>query len=266
MAQQMVRRLVETIAAARPAVRRRTACWSPTACCSVVPGASCRSRSCRRRAPKAERLTALLGAYDRVLARLWSRRGPADLHREPGADGARLPEAMLALAGETASDGPLRSRRRHGAQRRGAGAALQAGAGALMLTREFRATSTPRSSKVRLDVLKVLAALLASPCCCRSISPAPSPGRSAGSPSPPSACAAIAIAAHTIPDFGRRSDEIGQLAGALSEMTEALWLRMDAIERFAADVAHEIEEPAHLAAQRGRDGGAGQRSRSAGKS
>ncbi len=47
----------------------------------------------------------------------------------------------------------------------------------------------------------------------------------------------------TLPDFGNRSDEIGQLAAALREMTEALWQRMDAIERFAADVAHEIKNP-----------------------
>ncbi|HLB79341.1 MAG TPA: stimulus-sensing domain-containing protein, partial [Dongiaceae bacterium] len=47
----------------------------------------------------------------------------------------------------------------------------------------------------------------------------------------------------SIPDFGRRRDEIGDLAGALREMTEALWQRMDAIERFAADVAHEIKNP-----------------------
>jgi two-component system sensor histidine kinase ChvG len=46
-----------------------------------------------------------------------------------------------------------------------------------------------------------------------------------------------------IPDFTRRGDEIGDLSGALREMTEALWARMDAIERFAADVAHEIKNP-----------------------
>lgn len=46
-----------------------------------------------------------------------------------------------------------------------------------------------------------------------------------------------------LPDFGNRSDEIGQLAAALHEMTEALWQRMDAIERFAADVSHEIKNP-----------------------
>ena len=41
----------------------------------------------------------------------------------------------------------------------------------------------------------------------------------------------------------RRNDEIGELAGALSESARALWTRMDAIERFAADVAHEIKNP-----------------------
>ena len=46
-----------------------------------------------------------------------------------------------------------------------------------------------------------------------------------------------------IPDFTRRKDEIGDLSGALREMTEALWARLDAIEGFAADVAHEIKNP-----------------------
>jgi two-component system sensor histidine kinase ChvG len=46
-----------------------------------------------------------------------------------------------------------------------------------------------------------------------------------------------------LPNFARRHDEIGELSGALRDMTEALWQRMDAIERFAADVAHEIKNP-----------------------
>ncbi len=46
-----------------------------------------------------------------------------------------------------------------------------------------------------------------------------------------------------IPDFTRRGDEIGDLSGAFRDMTAALWQRMDAIERFAADVAHEIKNP-----------------------
>ncbi len=41
----------------------------------------------------------------------------------------------------------------------------------------------------------------------------------------------------------RRSDEVGELAHALTESAAALWARMDATERFAADVAHEIKNP-----------------------
>ncbi len=41
----------------------------------------------------------------------------------------------------------------------------------------------------------------------------------------------------------RRRDEIGELGQALSASATALWGRMDAIERFAADVAHEIKNP-----------------------
>ena len=48
---------------------------------------------------------------------------------------------------------------------------------------------------------------------------------------------------HTIPDLSKRKDEIGELSAALRDMTEALWQRMDAIEAFAADVAHEIKNP-----------------------
>jgi len=48
---------------------------------------------------------------------------------------------------------------------------------------------------------------------------------------------------HTIPSMRGRDDEIGDLAGALNDMTEALWSRMDAIEAFAADVSHEIKNP-----------------------
>lgn len=41
----------------------------------------------------------------------------------------------------------------------------------------------------------------------------------------------------------QRRDEVGALATALSDSAQALWARMDAIERFAADVAHEIKNP-----------------------
>lgn len=46
-----------------------------------------------------------------------------------------------------------------------------------------------------------------------------------------------------IPDFTERADEIGHLSGALRDMTQALYNRIEAIERFAADVAHELKNP-----------------------
>jgi two-component system, OmpR family, sensor histidine kinase ChvG len=46
-----------------------------------------------------------------------------------------------------------------------------------------------------------------------------------------------------IPDFTRRRDEIGHLSGALRDMTESLYNRIEAIEMFAADVAHELKNP-----------------------
>jgi two-component system, OmpR family, sensor histidine kinase ChvG len=47
----------------------------------------------------------------------------------------------------------------------------------------------------------------------------------------------------SFPDLEDRRDEIGDLARSLETMTTTLSVRMDAIERFAADVAHEIKNP-----------------------
>ncbi|MEM7618013.1 MAG: stimulus-sensing domain-containing protein [Pseudomonadota bacterium] len=46
-----------------------------------------------------------------------------------------------------------------------------------------------------------------------------------------------------IPDLSDRGDEIGELSLVLRDMTNALWERMNTIERFAADVSHEIKNP-----------------------
>jgi two-component system sensor histidine kinase ChvG len=47
----------------------------------------------------------------------------------------------------------------------------------------------------------------------------------------------------SLPSIARRDDELGDLTRSLETMTTALSERMDAIERFAADVAHEIRNP-----------------------
>jgi two-component system sensor histidine kinase ChvG len=47
----------------------------------------------------------------------------------------------------------------------------------------------------------------------------------------------------SLPDVSRRKDEIGALGHSLEAMTGALADRIDANERFAADVSHEIKNP-----------------------
>ena len=46
-----------------------------------------------------------------------------------------------------------------------------------------------------------------------------------------------------VPRLPERGDEIGLLARAISDMTAALRQRIDAVESFAADVAHELKNP-----------------------
>lgn len=52
-----------------------------------------------------------------------------------------------------------------------------------------------------------------------------------------------AKAREEIPDYTWRTDEIGELSLALRNMTQALYSRIEAIETFAADVAHELKNP-----------------------
>ncbi len=46
-----------------------------------------------------------------------------------------------------------------------------------------------------------------------------------------------------VPRLPERRDEIGMLARALADMSEALSRRIDAVETFAADVTHELKNP-----------------------
>jgi two-component system, OmpR family, sensor histidine kinase ChvG len=48
---------------------------------------------------------------------------------------------------------------------------------------------------------------------------------------------------HVLPDYSQRSDEVGQMAASFGRMTAALYRRIEASEKFAADVAHELKNP-----------------------
>lgn len=47
----------------------------------------------------------------------------------------------------------------------------------------------------------------------------------------------------SLPLYRKRSDEVGRMATAFHAMAHALWMRVEASEKFAADVAHELRNP-----------------------
>src|SRR3546814_3698594 len=51
------------------------------------------------------------------------------------------------------------------------------------------------------------------------------------------------VCSSDLPRLPSRRDEIGLLARALSDMSQALRQRIDATEAFAADVTHELKNP-----------------------
>ena len=80
----------------------------------------------------------------------------------------------------------------------------------------------------------------------RAVLPACRHDRGSGAPPrrkrPAGPHAAFAHAWRFPTSVGRR-DEIGHLSGSIRDMTSALYSRIEAIESFAADVAHELKNP-----------------------
>lgn len=182
----------------------------------------------------------LLDSYDRMMGGIATTIDHDDDDEVEPVEGTR--ETRRALAGETG-----RAIRRHFGQRALLSVAVPVQRykrvlGAVILTRDSRAIDAA-VLQIRLDILKVFGiALLVTVLLSVYL---------AGTIAHP--LRRLALAAdrvrrglsrqYAIPDFGGRHDEIRELSGALREMTEALWKRMDAIEGFAADVAHEIKNP-----------------------
>lgn len=187
-------------------------------------------------------VTTLLSIYDRIAKRLSSSDTLPTYEEKPRQSAGDYAEVIEALAGETAEMVRVMP---SGGEVLSVAVPVQhykQVLAALMLTRDSREIDAA-VLQVRLDILKVFAIALAITILL-SIYLAGTIAR----PILRLARAAERVRAdrsrtHKIPNFAHRRDEIGQLAVSLREMTEALWLRMDAIERFAADVAHEIKNP-----------------------
>ena len=184
----------------------------------------------------------VLAAYDR-LARAVRGEGPLPrYHENPLQTASDYPETQAALTGDTAV-----AARRFGRE----GLVLTAAVpvqrykqvlGVVMLSTDG-ALIEKALYDVRLDILKIVGVAL-SVTILLSLYLAGTIAR----PIRRLALAAEQIrhdrgAREAMPGLTDRNDEIGDLADSLKAMTEALWLRMDAIESFAADVAHEIKNP-----------------------
>lgn len=241
LAQQMVRRLVE---ASKLRARLFNGDGSLVADSLVLlgPGGLVQIEQLPPPRTKSDAIRDLLDAYDKLIARIWKPRALPP-YVEPAVQSAKdYEEVVAALAGKP--DQMVRAGT-HGAKVLSVAVPVQRFQpviGALMLSEESTEIDAAVLN-VRLDIVKwFLVALAVTVLLSIYLS------STIARPMKRLAAAAERVRRdrhrqHTIPDFGPRRDEIGQLAHALREMTDALWLRMDAIEQFAADVAHEIKNP-----------------------
>jgi two-component system sensor histidine kinase ChvG len=185
------------------------------------------------------------GFFDRgwLAARRWLGRGDLPLYRELGADnGKGYPEVAQALGGEDASMVRISDRGDVIVSVAVPVQRFRAVRGALMLSTQG-ADIDDMVEAERLAILKVFL-IAAAVMVVLSI-------LLAGTIAEP--VRRLADAAESvrrrirsrveIPDFTRRHDEIGHLSGTLRDMTNALYSRIEAIESFAADVAHELKNP-----------------------
>ncbi len=241
IANQIVRRLVETTGT-RARLFRNNGTLAADSLRLMGPGGMVRIEELPPPGAGLGVLPAALEVYDRLMRRLTGQ-DTLPAYRERSRQQARdYPEIISALAGDTA----------HRVRSTGGDQMILSVAvpvqrykqvlGALMLTRGSRAIDEALL-EVRIAILEIFAGALAVTVLLSMYL--------AGTIARPirRLAAAAELVRHdhgrkqTIPDFAGRNDEIGELAESLSEMTEALWQRMDAIESFAADVAHEIKNP-----------------------
>jgi two-component system sensor histidine kinase ChvG len=173
----------------------------------------------------------------------WLMRGELPVYREiGGANGTAYPEVTMALIGSTT---PMLLVNEKGEQIVSMAVPIhyrKAIQGVLLLSTRpgeiDEVLSEERSVIVALALMAFAATLLASLLLARTIAgPMHRLSEAAQSVS------RNISARHELPDLTRRADEVGQVATAFREMTASLYRRIEASERFAQDVAHELKNP-----------------------
>ncbi len=184
----------------------------------------------------------LVGLYDMLVSFLPGRRSDPPFPIEPGLDAQAFAPAAAALGGAVATARWIGGA---GALHLGAAAPIQRFKqvlGVVLVTTDAEEIDAAVRA-VRFDILRVFAVVLAV-----TVALSFYLAGTIARPIRRLAGAADIVRgglgeADAIPDFTRRRDEIGDLSGSLRDMTDALWQRVEANERFAADVAHEIKNP-----------------------
>lgn len=241
IADRIVRRLVETTGT-RARLFRNSGVLVADSLRLMGPGGMVRIEELPPPGSDQGAVPAALEVYDRLVRRLTDQDTLPVYQERPRQHARDYPEIISALSGDAAQ--MVRSA---GGDHMILSVAVPVQRykqvlGALMLTRGSRAIDEALL-EVRIAILEIFAAALAVTVLLSMYL--------AGTIARPirRLAAAAELVRHdhgrkqTIPNFAGRNDEIGELAKSLSEMTEDLWNRMDAIESFAADVAHEIKNP-----------------------
>jgi two-component system sensor histidine kinase ChvG len=173
----------------------------------------------------------------------WLMRGDLPVYREiGGANGTAYPEVRMALTGSTT---PMLLVNEKGEQIVSLAVPIQyrkAVQGVLLLSTRpgeiDEILSEERNVILALALTAFTATLLASFLLARTIA---GPMRRLSEVAE-SVTRSIS-ARHELPELSQRTDEVGQMAAAFREMTASLYRRIEASERFAQDVAHELKNP-----------------------
>jgi two-component system sensor histidine kinase ChvG len=196
--------------------------------------------------PAGQERVKVKNAWTRFLS--WLMRGELPVYREIGtALGTAYPEVRMALSGNTT---PMLLVNEKGEQIVSMAVPIhyrKAVQGVLLLSTRpgeiDEVLSEERNLILSLALTAITATLLASWLLARTIA---GPMRRL---SDAAENVAVNISAHRdLPEFEHRADEVGQMTAAFREMTASLYRRIEASERFAQDVAHELKNP--LAAAR----------------